>query len=164
MKLLLLCAALAGVCSPAFARIGETQNQLVDRFGQPLSAQPHRIVSNGLAFEVGTSLTFLMGDWTITCDVIDGQCARISYSKIGAWNEQNFQTILGANAAGGKWTEMLSPNVKQVTRKWRRDDGIVAHWVLGTLTLTSPLYDRSKAMAEEKARAAEKLPKDGATS
>jgi hypothetical protein len=164
MKLLLLWAAVAILGTPMFARIGETESQLVKRFGQPLSAEPHTVSDHGLVFVVGTTFTFVLGDWMINCDVIDGTCARIAYSKIGGWAEENFQTILNANAQGGSWKELLSPNVKQVTRKWRRDDGVVAHWILGNLTLTSPRYERGMALAEEKAKAVEQLAHDGPTS
>lgn len=164
MKLHLICAAALVLGTPLFARVGETESQLLRRFGPPIGNQTHVVSAHGLALELGTSLTFVTGDWTITCDVIDGMCARISYSRIGPWAEEDFQTLLSANAQSGKWTELLSPNVKQIVRKWKRDDGLVAHWVMGTLTLTSPLYERSKAIAEEKARAAEKNARNATTS
>jgi hypothetical protein len=123
------------------ARIGETESQLITRFGQP--------VSRGQ--DLGPTVTFAFSDWLVTCDVIDGLCARISYSKIGDWSEEDFDVLLGANGRRSDWTDLLSPRVKKLMRKWKRDDGVIASWITGCLSITSPRYEKARALADKEA-------------
>jgi hypothetical protein len=136
--------------SSLWGRIGETEAQLISRFGEPISRGMHAFSDAGKYRELCPSLTFTLRDWMITCDLIDGTCARISYQRTGDWTEAYFESILDANRQGGRWTDLISPNMKKLLRKWRRDDGIMAEWVTGSLVITSPLYEKTKMLAREK--------------
>lgn len=141
MKALIFFAFLAVLAVPAQARIGETEFQLITRFGPPISR----------GFDLGPTLTFAFGEWTVVCDIVDGMCARIRYSKIGDWTEENFETLLKANGHRSGWNDLVSPNMKKLMRKWKRGDGTLAQWVVGCLSITSPRYEKARAMADAEA-------------
>lgn len=146
--------ALIGLVTPVFARIGETEDQLLKRFGEPTSRsrQIHR--AQGRSYDLGPTLDFKQEDWRISCDLIDGRCARIVYVKTNQWTEAHFQTVLNANTQGGTWTEMSKPGITAMLRQWKRSDGGVARWSIGSMTITVPAYERAVAVAEAKAKAA----------
>lgn len=140
MKVLLL-AFLVAFVAPAHARIGDTESQLKDRFGRPVSREDGR----------NASLTFVFSEWIVTCDMIDGVCARIGYAKIGEWSEEVFEKLLVANGERSSWTDLTAPNLKKLQRKWKRDDGTLAHWVAGCLVITSPRYEKAQALSDKEA-------------
>lgn len=105
--------------------------------------------------ELGTELSFRQNDWYITCDLIDGRCARISYSKPGDWTEEQFLTVLTINAQGAKWADVSKPDLKKLLRDWKREDGAIAHWQSGlSFAITTPAFEQAKRTAEAKAKAA----------
>src|SRR5256885_1873103 len=53
MKLPAVCVLALLIVVPAFARIGETEPQLVKRFGRPSVSESHQVSAHGLTFEVG---------------------------------------------------------------------------------------------------------------
>jgi hypothetical protein len=139
----------------AHARLGDTERELVARFGQPVSRSKELIMAQGKTIELGPKLMFRQGDWYIYCDLIDDRCARISYSKSGAWTDNQILTVLTANAQGAKWTEVSNPNLRNLVRDWKREDGATAHWQAAmSISLSTPAYDRAKRVAEAKAKAA----------
>jgi hypothetical protein len=142
------------LASDASARLGETEAELVRRFGAPVSRASERITAQGKFHEIGTGLRFRDGDWTIESTIIDGRCAREAYTKVGEWTEDQFTTVLNSNAQGGKWTRTSKDSMKKAVREWRRDDGATAVWILRTVTITHPAFDRAKSLAEAKAKAA----------
>ena len=88
-------------------------------------------------------------DWSIGCDLIDGRCARIGYSKRGEWTEAHILTVLNANAQGAKWTENSgNPSVGKMVRNWKRDDSAEAEWsFVNGMSVTTPAYNRAKAIS-----------------
>ena len=145
LLVLALCLAV-----PAWGRIGETEAQLVARFGEPVTRWPCTFSEAGKRFELCPSVTFALREWIITCDLIDGVCARICYLRTGNWDESHFESILDANRYGGCWTDLIPAKLKPLMRKWRRDDGITAEWVAGSLVITAPLYEKRKLTVLEK--------------
>jgi hypothetical protein len=141
MKAFLCCLVLAAFALRAHARIGDTESQLVARFGKPVSQE------GGL----NGSLRFAFAEWLVTCDMVDGLCGRISYSKVGEWTEEVFDKLLLANGRASEWTDLTSPNVKKLQRKWKRADGAIAQWVTGCLLITSPRYEKAQAVADSEA-------------
>lgn len=142
------------LATAAFARLGETEAELVRRFGAPSSRAAERIAAQGKFHEIGSQLRFRDGDWRIESAIIDGRSARETYTKVGEWTEEQFLTVLASNAQGGKWTLASKDSMKKAVREWRRSDGATAVWRVGTLVVTHPAFDRAKSLAEAKAKAA----------
>ncbi|MFA6286049.1 MAG: hypothetical protein WC661_01595 [Opitutaceae bacterium] len=133
-----------------FARLGETKDQLVARFDNPVNQGISQITSQSRTMVVGPELVFVQKDWSITCDLVDGRCARISYRKQGDWTEEQIQVVLAVNKQGGKWTEQSGKTV----RTWKRDDGALAGWSEADgISITTPAYLHAKAILEAKAKA-----------
>ena len=145
----------------AFARLGETEQQLTGRFGAAVSRGKEITLAQGKIVEFGSTLTFRQGDWTISSVIIDGRCAREVYQKSGDWTEDQFITVLTSNAQGAKWTDVSKGLVRKLAREWRREDGATAGWQMGAaMTVTHPAYRRAKENAEAKAKAdAARIPK-----
>jgi hypothetical protein len=142
----------------AHARLGETERELIARFGQPDSRSNEYVSAQGRMFALCPILVFRKDDWQITCDLIDDRCARISYYKRGDWTEDQFLTVLTVNAQGAKWTEVAN---RPLVREWKREDGAIAHWQAGqSFFITTPAFERAKqaAVARENA-AVRQIPK-----
>lgn len=140
--------------SSSFARLGETERQLIERFGNVTARQQHKIFAQGKFIDLGPRLSFREGDWRIACDLIDGKCVRITYSKPGDWTEDQVQLVLNNNAQGEKWNEITKPGAAKMLRDWKRSDGSHAKWSRPQgFTLTWDAYEKAKARAEERARA-----------
>lgn len=136
------------------ARVGETEKELIARFGNPVSRSTHAIMAQGKMWVLGPQLNFTQDDWRISCDIVDGRVARESYGKAGEWTEEQFRTVLTANAQGERWTEITVAAEKPVIRRWRRVDGATVVWMNGSgVTVVVPAYDRAKGIAEAKAKA-----------
>ncbi len=151
-------ALLVFFVSSLFARVGETQAQLVNRFGPPIARATHKVFAQGKSYELGPTLTFKQDDWQIACDFVDGRCVKINYQKTGEWTEEHFQSVLNANGQGEKWTDLTDPGAKKFLRKWRRSDGAVADWSTRQMNIAVPAYERAKALVEAKAKAAARAP------
>ncbi len=137
-----------------FARLGETEPELVKRFGAPVLRETHMVAFQGRTYVLGPALVFKTQDWRITCDLVDGRCARIHYTKVGDWTDEQFETVRNANAQGLKWRETSKPELGKLYREWRREDGAVAVWQMGVeMKITVPAYERAKATAEATAKA-----------
>lgn len=106
-------------------------------------------------------ITFRQGDWSIRCDIVDDRCAKIHYSKPGEWSEEQFQTVLASNAQGATWSDISKSNTGKLAREWKRSDGATAFWKTGMgMTVTSPAYERAKAVEAAKVKAQSKqIPK-----
>jgi hypothetical protein len=146
----------------ASARLGETETELVKRFGVTKNVSRHVTFAQGKSITLGPAFFFQQEDWSIQCDLIDGRCMRISYHKPGDWTEEQVRLVLNSNAQGAKWTETTEPKVATLRRTWKRSDGSTASWdKAGSMQLTWSAYDKARKAAEEKARveSASKKPK-----
>jgi len=136
----------------AHARLGETERELIARFGQPDSRSNEYVSAQGNTFAFCPKLTFRQDDWYINCDMVDGRCVRIAYYKRGDWTEDQFLTVLTVNAQGARWTEVER---RQFVREWKREDGTIAHWQAGqSFFITTPAFERAKQAAVAKENAA----------
>jgi hypothetical protein len=146
--------ALLPMCS--FGRLGETEQELVARFGPPVSRVAEVATAHGRGAQFGSRLSFRQGEWSIECTLIEGRSAKEVCGKEGDWTGDQVDTVLHASAQGKRWTEMSPEITKRVSRKWRRSDGAVAtwNWKQG-MTLVDPAYDRARRDAESKAKASE---------
>ncbi|MEO7413680.1 MAG: hypothetical protein ABIZ81_10005 [Opitutaceae bacterium] len=123
---------------PASARIGGTETELTKRYGSPASRRSDAI----------PSAIFTFDGWMVTCDFIDGVCARVSYAKNGEWTEETFDKLLSANGDRAGWIDHGTPSMRKLARSWQRADGTLAKWVVGCLSITSPRYEKAKALSE----------------
>ncbi|HTJ79719.1 MAG TPA: hypothetical protein VL357_12050 [Rariglobus sp.] len=144
----------------AHARLGETPDQLQQRFGSPVMVYKDMIIAQGKMIELCPIYSFKQDDWNITCHIIDGRSSKESYSKKGDWTDDQIQLVLSSNTQGAKWTETSNPALKKLKREWKREDGATAVWQLGGgFTLTHPAYPLAKQRAQDKAKAnASRLP------
>jgi hypothetical protein len=145
----------------ALARLGETEQQLTARFGEPFSRSKEITLTQGKIVDFGSHLTYRQGDWLIECSIIEGRSARESYYKPGDWTEDQFITVLTSNGQGERWTDVSKEQIRKLFREWRRNDGATAEWHLGqSMIVTNPAYLRAKEQAEAKAKAdAGRIPK-----
>jgi hypothetical protein len=142
------------VPSLAQARLGETEAELITRFGQPKARMKDMMGAQGRMWEVGPKYYFQQGHWHIYCVLVDGRCAWIDYGKPGEWTEEQVQLVLGSNSQGVKWTETTKGGGRS-SRDWKRIDGADAKWhQLTGMKLIVPAYNRAKQVIEAKAKAA----------
>lgn len=141
----------------ADARLGETEAELTARFGPATGHSKHVIFAQGKFIELGPEFIFRQGDWSICCDLVNGKCMRISYSKPGDWSEDQIRLVLNTNNQGASWTETTKPSMASLQRTWKRSDGSTATWLKGvTMSLVWQAYDVAKAKVEERAKVAAK--------
>jgi hypothetical protein len=137
----------------ARARLGETEPELIARFGRPVGRSKTFAFAQGHTIPLGPEIVFQQDDWTITCDLIDERCARIGYHKRGDWTDNQILTVLTANAQGAKWSDITKPANRYYVREWKREDGAIAHWQRGlSMTITTPAFERAEMLAKEKAK------------
>ena len=138
----------------AHARLGENEAELVKRFGAPRSRSQHFIAAQGKILPLGPALFFRQEDWLIQADLVDGRCVRIHYAKPGEWVEEQFKTLLDANAQGARWTDVSKKLSVKLARDWKRSDGGTAQWKAGVgARIDSPDYHRAVETAKASARA-----------
>lgn len=145
----------------AVARLGETEAELIKRFGTPSGRSSHSIFAQGKVIDMGPVISFRQDEWSISCDLVDGKCMRISYSKPGEWSEDQISLVLNTNTQGASWTETTQPMTSKWHRTWKRIDGSTATWQLGSgMSLVWDAYNVKKAAIEERAKVeAKKKPK-----
>ncbi len=135
------------------ARLGETEEEMVARFGEPTNRGQHFAWLQGKNWNLGPSLTFKQDDLRITADLVDGGCVHIRYGKLGDWTEDQVKMVLAYSGQGAAWVETSKPNFAKVLRTWKRSDGGAARWRTGVgFELENPAYGRAKAVAEAKAK------------
>lgn len=163
MKIRILLIALMTLIAGtlANARLGESEAELIQRFGEPAARSKHIVMTQGKILEMGPTLRFYQGDWVISCDLVEGRCMRISYSKKGDWTEPQIQLVLNSNSQGATWTETTKPMIVKLQREWKRADASTAIWQMsGGMTLVWDAYIKAKTALEERARVeAAKKPK-----
>ncbi len=150
--ILILLLGLIPLC--AHARLGETKDQLQQRFGAPVGNSTDMIIAQSKSIELCPILTFRQDDWYIMCHIIDGRSAQEDYEKRGDWTDEQILLVLTANSQGEKWAETFHPSLNKEQREWRRDDGATAVWHrVGNFTVTHPAYNLAKQRAQDKAKA-----------
>lgn len=158
VRTLLLLAALVAVPS-VFARLTETEAELIERFGPINKSSDDYNTYEGRRLYVGKWLSFKSDQWSIRTLIVDGRCVQIVYDKVGSWTEEQLVAMLDSNGGHAAFKEER-PGTSKNNRKWKHRDGTTAVLVLRTLTLTHPMLDRhlEKLKAQAKAES-KKLPK-----
>jgi hypothetical protein len=145
-------------CTSLSARLGETEPELVERFGKIILRGKERIAAQGRANEIGVTLSFKSDQWTVHAVLIDGRCERIRYSKSGAWTDEQLTYLLRQNYSSYPWRE-TSGKYRKSKRDWVRDDGAIATWNAFGLKITSRSYEQTVKSAEgEAATRSKQLP------
>lgn len=99
--MLLPAALMAGAvmcltASPLQARLGETREECVARYGQPVMEGPALL-------ETASSATFLKGEIRIRIEFLENKAAFLSFSRRGLKQEER-QTLLDANCGPLVWS------------------------------------------------------------
>jgi len=106
----------------AFARVGETPDQLVARYGQPLNETDQK--AEGAKIPLAR-VTFQKGGYQIDVTISGGLSVQEVFKKI---NDQSMtvdeaRLLLNANAQGMNWS---APQKTTDAIVWTRDDNAVA--------------------------------------
>jgi hypothetical protein len=139
------------------ARLTETEDELVQRFGKVKTRTEERKSFEGRTFTIGPELRFVSDQWKISAVMIDGRCAQITYTKVGHWTEEQLVGMLERNGGFATYTEDKTKSSK-VVRRWKQRDGTTAEFILNKFTLTHPAFERQLAVLKAKAEAESKRP------
>ena len=173
MRLLLFTLLLSlGLATSAWARLGETPEQMQARLGPPAPyPRPDGVLANGKVYPLGQIFKYSKEGWSVECVMINGTCAKITYVKTtprATLTDDDINTILSNEAQGSKWAQtvdssavvqnLLFPSFK--VRQWKRGDGATAQTSITTFTLISPEYQKAvdAANALAKADSEKKIP------
>ena len=148
MKASLLAVAVAIAClSTADARIGETLEQCIQRYGEPFAP-----------VKPGEKVGFIKGEFFLLISLYDGKADLIVFAKMGGgvpsaktppqpMTDSEISKLLEANSHGVAWTstESIRPN-----RSWTTTDHrLMAYYAgNGLVIATSAAMDRIKADAK----------------
>jgi hypothetical protein len=133
IALLTLCF-IASVTATAQARLGETADQLVQRYGQPLSENDQKGGGDKIA---SADVVFQKGGFQINVTLVDGISVAETFNKINgeALTIGEARTLLDDNSQGHEWE---APQVVQGGKLWLRDDSATASLGQdGSLTIKS---------------------------
>jgi hypothetical protein len=122
VKKLIILAACMALATAVQARLGETYDQCVARYGKPLS-------------ETDTTAVFSKPPFKITVGLIDNRAVYVFYEKPGSFMNESIlkterETLLEANSTGLQWSEYRCPERYKdqhiLNDLWQRTDGAVA--------------------------------------
>jgi hypothetical protein len=126
----------------ALARVGETPDQLVARYGQPLNETDQK--ADGAKISLAR-VTFQKGGYQIDVTISGGLSVQEVFKKINgqSMNVDDARILLNANAQGMEWS---APQKKTDAIVWRRDDNAVAQ-----LSSDGSMIIRSRELTTEEA-------------
>jgi hypothetical protein len=110
------------VVGTAQARLGETADQLVQRYGPPLTENDQKGEADKIA---KADVVFQKGGFQISVTVVDGLSVAELFKKINGQplSTGEVRTLLGANAQGREWE---APQDGNGGKLWTRDDSATA--------------------------------------
>jgi hypothetical protein len=119
-RLLMIAFALSIV--PCRAELGETMDQCIARYGQPV---PQDTTPPGLP---GKSVTFKKNGYVIMVAFLKGIAGfeTIFKEDESELSDKEIEAILQADVAGGKWGKPEQLNLPHAKEMWSRDDGATA--------------------------------------
>jgi hypothetical protein len=132
IALLTLVFIVSVTATPARARLGETPDQLVARYGQALSETDQKAEGDKVA---ESDVIFQKGGFQIEVTVSNGISVAESFKKINGepLTIAEVRTLLAANSEGHGWE---APQLVQGEKLWSRDDAATAR-LAGDGTLLS---------------------------
>jgi hypothetical protein len=121
------------VTTTAQARLGETADQLVARYGQPLKETDQKGEGDKIA---SADVVFQKGGFQIEVTLVDGISVSEMFNKINGdgLSLGEIRTLLNDNSQGSGWE---APQTIADQKKWMRDDGALAVLAQGFLTIKS---------------------------
>jgi hypothetical protein len=149
---LLTLVFIVSVTATAQARLGETADQLVARYGQPLSEVDQKGEGDKVAL---ANVVFQKGGFEIDVSLDDGLSVSETFKKLdGApLTLGEVRTLLSNNAQGYGWE---APQIIEGQKWWTRDDNATAHLVRDGVILT--IKSRELASKEAVAKRLEHEP------
>jgi len=123
------------VAGTAQARLGETPDQLVARYGQPLSEKDQKGEGDKIAL---ADVVFEKGGFQVSVTVVDGLSVAESFKKLNGQpiTTLEVRTLLTANGQGHEWD---APVESKGGKLWTRDDSATAYLGQdGSLQIKSP--------------------------
>jgi hypothetical protein len=145
MRIALLTLVFIGTATVgAFARIGETPDQLVARYGQPLNEVDQK--AEGAKIPLAR-VTFQKGGFQIDVTINNGLSVQEIFKKLNSQpiSVDEARILLNANAQGMAWA---APQQKPDSTEWIRDDNAVAQ-----LSQDGSMVIRSRELTSEEASA-----------
>ena len=145
IALLTLCF-IVSVTATARARLGETADQLVARYGQPLSEKDQKGEGDKIPL---VDAVFQKGGFEVDVTLSDGISVAESFKKINgeALTVEEVRTLLNANSQGHGWE---APQEVQGEKIWARDDNATASLAQdGSLTIKSRELMHKEAVAKK---------------
>lgn len=139
------------VTATAQARLGESPDQLVARYGQPLSEADQKAEGIKVAL---AAVAFQKGGFTIEVTVVDGVSVQEIFKKLNgdALTLAEVRYLLNANSQGLAWE--APQKAQDGTKLWTRDDSATARASDTSLTIRS----KTLVVKESAAKKAEKSP------
>jgi len=121
IALLTLCF-IVSVTATARARLGESADQLVARYGQPLSEKDQKGEGDKIPL---VDATFQKGGFEVNVTLSDGISVAESFRKIngGALTIGEVRTLISLNSQGHEWA---APQMVEGEKSWTRDDNTLA--------------------------------------
>ena len=110
------------VMIPAWARLGETEDQCVQRYGAVLTRTT--VVEFGQKLP---TLAFVKNGYMIVAEMLDGKVGLMMITKADStdFSENEQQLLIDADSSGQKWAKQ---NDLSVDSLWIRDDGAQAQY------------------------------------
>jgi hypothetical protein len=141
---------IVSVTATARARLGETADQLVARYGPPISEVDQKGEGTKIAL---ANVVFQKGGFEIDVTVTDGISVLETFKKLNgnALTIGEVRTLLTANSQGHEWA---APRVVEGEKWWSRDDSATAKLAQdGSLTIRSRELVVKEAVAKKLERA-----------
>ncbi len=132
------------VTTPAWARLGETPDQLVARYGQPLSEDDQKGAGDKVP---QAKVVFNKNGFGIEVIITDGISVEETYRKLNGdpFSIGEVRTLLGDNSQGHDWE---APVVINGEKLWMRDDDAAAK-----LAQDGAFIIKSRELAQQEAMA-----------
>ncbi len=141
------------------ARVGETEEELVHRYGGVTGKLPARKAAQGRIYTYGEYLRFHSDDWSIDALMINKRCEEVTYSRSSGWTEDQFKHLLEINGGRSQWEEQKT-TIPKLHREWKRRDKVIAVWSGGEFEVRTPVVEQTReAIAKAAKEEASKLPK-----
>jgi len=120
LRLILGMALVTSLSTAAYSRIGETLNEVLAHYGEPLATEVYRgsgdtVIMQEIHFDVeGVSVVVTM---------VDDACVRIYYTQAAPFTDFVLKALMEANAGGrrGKFSRLESGSEVQL-RTWTTSD------------------------------------------
>jgi len=138
-----------GLTASAWARLGETENQLITRYGQELYKTKMKLEGTVVTIDV---LQFVKSGFSIQVSLINGISAEEEIHRLQGetMSDEEIKILLASNSQGRIWHEDTAKT--DVPRKWHRDDGVAAELYHETFDFKTKAVIDAKLAAHDAVR------------